>query len=342
MSGGGSSAPDPDPNIGKAAMMSAELGQDYFAWMKDQAKTPNAWAKEDRARYTSKFLPLQDAYIEKAQAGPDYAGVEGDVRRARADATVGFENAQGQESRRLAAMGVNPASGRFGEATRRSELTQALGTIGAGNATRLASRASAEAEADVRESNAINLGSGLAVNPATSIGLSTGAMSSGVSGAMQGYGQQGQLLNQDYQNRVSAWSANQASQDSMWGGLGSIAGFMMSNPAILSSRDYKTNKRPARGILEQVREMPVEEWSYKEGIADGGPHVGPYAEDFHAATGKGDGRSIPVVDAIGISIGGVQELDRRLRRLARSISAADGGARSGTAPTPKGISGAAA
>lgn len=340
---GGGSAPAPDPNVGIAALKSAEIGEDYLAFMRSQADISNAWAEDDRARYKTVFEPLQDEYIAEAQAGPDYDGVSAAVDRAGADARRQFSLAQGQEERRLAASGVNPASGRSTEATRRSELTEALGVAGARNTTRLTERQRAEAEADAMQTNAINMGSGLAVNPATSLGMSNSANSSGFQGAMQGYGQQGQLLNQDYRNRLSAWQADQASSNSMWGGIGSIAGLGMS--LAMSSKDYKEDKRPARGVLDAVKEMPVEQWKYKDGIADGGHHVGPYAEDFHAATGKGDGKTIPLQDAIGVTMGAVQELADKVdklegkkatKRKSRGVKS-NTGPNTGAGPSPRSI-----
>jgi len=309
MGKGGSSAPSPDPNIGKAAMLSAETGQDFLSFMRDQAQISNEWADTDRARQQQVFVPLQDEYIAEAQKGPDYTKVAGDVRRSAADVTTAFDSAQQQQQRRLASMGVNPASGRSQESVQRGETSQALASAGAMNQTRLASRQRAEAESDMRKTNAINLGSGLAVNPATSLSLSNGATSSGFQGAMQGLNQQGNLLNTQYQQQMQTYQAEQAQQASLWGGIGSIAGLGVS---LLSSKDAKEEKRPVRGVLDAVREMPVEAWKYKKGAGDEGHHVGPYAEDFHAATGMGDGRSIPLQDIMGMTLGAVQELAEKV------------------------------
>ncbi|MEW6125024.1 MAG: hypothetical protein AB1698_20660 [Pseudomonadota bacterium] len=68
-----------------------------------------------------------------------------------------------------------------------------------------------------------------------------------------------------------------------------------------------------------MRGMPVEEWTYKEGAGDGGRHIGTYAQDFRRETGKGDGKSIPVIDAIGVTMGAVKELDAKFEQIARGI-----------------------
>jgi hypothetical protein len=337
MSGGGGKPPKADPNIGIAAMKSAKLGEDYLGYMKEQAAVTNRWAEEDRTRYKSVFQPLQGSYIAEAAAGPDYAKVDGDVLRAGADASVSFANARGQQDRRMQSMGVNPASGRGMEVSRRASTAEALGTAGIANSTRLASRTMAEGKNDQAKANAINMGAGLAVNPGTSMGLSNGAASSGFSGAMGGYGQQGSLLNTQFNQEMAGYEAKQASNAALWQGVGSVAGLGMS---MMSSKEYKEDKKPARGVLETLKKMPVEEWKYKDGIADGGKHIGPYAEDFKAATGKGDGKSIAFQDAIGVTMGAVQELSAKVDKLAgRGVMS---GAMSGSGPTPRSIAGAAA
>jgi hypothetical protein len=338
--GGGQSAPDPDPRIGEAALKSAEIGGKYLDWMKDQSKISNKWALDDRARHQTVFQPLQDEYIARSQEGPDYAGVEQDVDRAAADASLQASQAQAQMDRQLAAQGIDPRSGRSAETMRRSELDEALMTTGVSNQTRLQGRAAAEAESEMMKSNAINMGSGLGVNPATSLGLSNSSMSSGFSGAMKGQGQMMSGLNMQYGQQMDKWRADQEQSNSLWGGIGNIAGLGIS---MMSSKEYKEDKRPAKGVLDAVRSMPVEEWKYKEGLGDGGAHVGPYAEDFHAATGKGDGKSIPIIDAIGVTMGAVQELDRKMRKgegRAKGGNADDPGDRRGSGPSPKSIMGA--
>ena len=97
--------------------------------------------------------------------------------------------------------------------------------------------------------DAVNMGSGLAVNPATSLGLSsqTGSaamgttsannaqsaglgsiMGQGYQGAMSGYGNQASILNQQYGNQLNAWQAQQQASaqasSGLWSGIGSAAG----------------------------------------------------------------------------------------------------------------------
>jgi hypothetical protein len=313
--------PKPDERIGEAAVLQAEVGREYLDFMRTQADTSNAWAQEDRDRYKSVFEPLQDSFIERTQdriaAGPDYSKVDGDVRRAQADVSTAFDSAQQQQQRGLAARGVRPDAGASVETSRRAEVAEGLASAGAANGTRLQSRARADAELAMEEANAINLGSGLAVNPATSLGLSNNAASSGFSGAQRGYGGMASGLNSQFQNQMQGYGAAAQANSSLWGGLGSLAGLAIS----MSSKDYKTDKAPVRDPLSQLMDMPVEEWSYKDGIADSGAsrHVGPYAEDFNKATGKGDGKTIPLQDMIGVTAGAVQQLADKVDKLTGSV-----------------------
>lgn len=325
--GKGGSAPEADPRIGEAALKNAATGEEYLSFMRDQADVTNQWASEDRDRYKSVFEPLQDDFIsrtqEKIAAGPDYSKVKGDVRRAQADVATAFDSAQQQQDRRLASRGVRPDAGASTEGTRRSEIAEGLASAGAANSTRLQSRARADAELSTQEANAINLGSGLAVNPATSIGLSNNAASSGFSGAQRGHAAMATGLTQQHNAEMNEWNANRQASGDLWGGIGSIVGLGISNidkiaPLMMSSKDYKTDKAPARDPLSQLMKMPVEEWSYKDGVADSGAsrHVGPYAEDFNAATGKGDSKTIPLQDMIGVTAGAVQQLADKVDKIA--------------------------
>lgn len=311
---GGSKAPKPDPNIGRAAMLSADTGRQALKWAQEQAAIANQWADEDRRRHQTVFQPLEDRFIA------DSVGYDTPERRAQeaAHAAASVRNqgavARDMSTRQMSAMGVNPNSGRFSGTTSRAALAEGLATVGAQNAA----ERMVEAEGRQRLGQAVSLGQGLAVNPGTSLGLATGTGASGYQSAMQGYGQQGSLLNQDYQNRLQQWQANNAASDSIWGGIGSLAGLGVS---IWSDEKGKKNKRKSRGALKAVSRMRVDDWTYKEGVGDGKRHTGTYAQDFKRETGRGDGRSIPVVDAIGVTMGAVKELNEKVDRLARTRGA---------------------
>jgi len=66
-----------------------------------------------------------------------------------------------------------------------------------------------------------------------------------------------------------------------------------------------------RDILHRVAALPIASWEYKN--APGVRHVGPMAQDFHAAFGLGDSdRTIGVVDASGVALAAIQGLNAKL------------------------------
>jgi len=66
-------------------------------------------------------------------------------------------------------------------------------------------------------------------------------------------------------------------------------------------------------VLAKLASIPIQRWSY---LGTRSAHVGPTAEDFHAAFGLGEGpTTITTVDADGIALLGVQTLERRTAEL---------------------------
>lgn len=309
---GGKDAPNPDFNIGVAAMKSAQTGEDYLGWMKKQAEITNRWADEDRTRSKTIFEPLQDDYIEIAKGWDSPERQQTVAGEAKADVMRSAAEAKAASQRSMAAMGVNPNSGRYAGVEREADIDTALASAGAQNTA----RNNVRLQGMEMKGNAVNMGAGLAVNPLSSIATSNGAMSAGANGAMQGYQQQGQLLTQDYESRMKTWQANQAGASAGFSALGGIMGL-----AFGSDEDIKEDKEPAEGSLDAVKNMPVEEWTYKEGEGDGGRHIGTYAQDFQRETGKGDGKSINVIDAIGVTMGAVKELAEQVDEIAASVGA---------------------
>ncbi|WP_299671657.1 tail fiber domain-containing protein [uncultured Roseobacter sp.] len=304
---GGGSAPPPDPNMGYAALKSAQTGQQMLDWMKEQAQVTNAWAEQDRARYQDTFVPLQDQFIQEAQDYNTLARRNTEAQRATADVEQAAAARQAQQDRDLMARGIDPRSGRAATARERGAVDTALAAAGAGNMA----RRTTEATGRGMRMEAINLGQGGAVNPATSMSLSNSAGASGFGGAMRGLGQQSSILAQQHQQQLGQWRANQDRMGAIGGALGSVAG------AFFSDENMKTDKKPVgRGAaLRAVEDMPVETWRYKDGVADEGQHIGTYAQDFQSATGAGDGTKIEVQDAIGVITGAIQDLSAEVKDL---------------------------
>lgn len=77
-----------------------------------------------------------------------------------------------------------------------------------------------------------------------------------------------------------------------------------------------------QSVLEKVVAMPISEWNYKEDPES--RHLGPMAQDFHAAFGVGpDDRHITTVDADGVALAAIQGLNRKVEEQARSLKNRD-------------------
>jgi hypothetical protein len=83
------------------------------------------------------------------------------------------------------------------------------------------------------------------------------------------------------------------------------------NPS--SDRNLKENFAPVnpRDVLDKVTGLQISRWNF---IADNTtPHVGPMAQDFHAAFGLGtDERHIATVDADGVALAAIQGLNQKV------------------------------
>lgn len=201
----------------------------------------NKWALEDRTRYKDVFQPLQDEFVNTAK---NYDSPERQAEmaaEAKAD-VMKSADLQGQiNQRQMASMGLNPASGRFQGQVRADNLNTALASAGAQNTARQTVRDKALA----LKADAINIGSGLPSQSAAAAGLglnagnsatgnsaqangnwrgNVGIMGQGFQGAMQGYTNQGNMLNNLYGNQVQQWSAQQQANATSAAGLGSAVG----------------------------------------------------------------------------------------------------------------------
>lgn len=135
----------------------------------------------------------------------------------------------------------------------------------------------------------------------------------------------GATMNQ-YNSQMNAYNQQQANaastRNSIFGLGGTLGAAAIMNPAIFSSDERM--KRDIKGVdanavLDMVRMMPTSEWSYKpDAVAAGQPpgrHIGPMAQDFQRITGKGDGRTIPTVDAFGMLLTATKALADKVEAM---------------------------
>jgi len=98
-----------------------------------------------------------------------------------------------------------------------------------------------------------------------------------------------------------------------------VAGTIQATTVIQSSdRNAKENIQPVQPaeILAKVVALPVSTWTFKE--ESNGMHIGPMAQDFHAAFGLGNSETtIATVDADGVALAAIQALAREKDELRR-------------------------
>ncbi len=96
----------------------------------------------------------------------------------------------------------------------------------------------------------------------------------------------------------------------------------VNNMALTSDRNVKENFTPVnpQNVLARVSALPITEWQYKAD-PDGFKHLGPMAQDFHAAFGLdgNDDRHIAVVDENGVALAAIQGLDQKLDARSRQL-----------------------
>jgi len=84
--------------------------------------------------------------------------------------------------------------------------------------------------------------------------------------------------------------------------------------ANVSDREAKRNFSAVDGtqVLDKLASMPISTWSYKS-EKDTIRHMGPMAQDMHAAFGLGDSdKSITTIDGDGVALAAIQGLNKKL------------------------------
>lgn len=91
-----------------------------------------------------------------------------------------------------------------------------------------------------------------------------------------------------------------------------IAGALTENSDVNAKQAFVTLEPEA--VLEKLEALPITQWQYKD--APGVNHVGPMAQDFHAAFGLGKSATgISTLDTAGIALAGIKALIERNDRL---------------------------
>lgn len=298
----------------------------------------NANADAQYQFYKDIFQPVERQMVDEAV---NYDSAERkDAMAGQAAMEVGkqFAASRDANARAMARMGVNPNSGKFQVSANATAVQEALGKAAASTKA----RTDAENMGMMLRKDAAAFGRNMTGTAAQQYGLGLNAGNSALSGnaganqqwagnnaimsqgyqvAMNGIGQSANILNQQYQNQLNAWQTEQQSNSASAGGLGSLIG-TLGGASITkwSDKTKKEGKAPVDGnaILKAIRETPVESWKYKDGVADGGRHIGPYAQDVQKNLGDQagpDGRMIDLVSLNGINMAAIQALDKKVQKL---------------------------
>lgn len=206
------------------------------AALKRQAEF-DQYARDDRQRWQTQFQPLEDSLIKDAK---DYASQERqDYESGKAQAAVAesYEANRQSAQRNLESYGIDPASTRYAALDAGSRIAQAAAAAAAGQQARDAaiqtgqalrdraiqvgltypSIANAEANTGIQSGNA-GINSQLATTTSGANTMGTAPQYAGI--ASGGINTAGNLMNNQYQNQLAGWQANQNSSS----GIGSILG----------------------------------------------------------------------------------------------------------------------
>lgn len=351
-----------DPAVGRAQEANAQLGmraQDLaernFEWnqklteefaptYKQLLNSAAAEGQKNAARgddqwqqYKDVFQPIENKMADEAMI---YDSPEEVARReGLAAATVGrqFDNAQAQTSREMARMGVSPTSSLGADAMTDQANARALATAGAvtgeRNNTKLLGMSLRENAARFGRNQT---GTGIAASQAALAGgqSATGIMGSqtaqgNAAGTGQGLlGTAGGAFNSMGNLGLSQMQMQQQANSSSQAGLGSLIGTgLMAGAMAFSSKELKEDGAPVDDdeALAGLTKVPVESWKYQDGVADGGRHIGPYAEDMQAQFGDQvapGGIGLDMVSVSGQHHAAIRALAKKVARLEQRRGAA--------------------
>jgi hypothetical protein len=280
--------------------------KDYYKFLKDIGADQYKTAKE-------KYGPLEDRLIKEVDRFQSQAYRDEQAAMAESDVSKQFANARVANDARLASFGIDPSQAKARSARLGADLMEAGVTAGASTGARR--------NAEITGYNAL---AGISGRGDAKVGQAIQATALGGNMAQGAYGQQMQNAQyqqgmgfeankMDYQGRLKA----QESGNAGLAGIGQLAGTVGMAAMFMSSKKLKNRKGNYNGGLDAIRKMPVEKWSYKKGLGDDAPHVGVMAEDFKKATGHGDGTAISAIDAHGVTMSAVKELDAKIAKLER-------------------------
>ena len=327
-----------------------ETGQSVAAQQQTDAAKASDRADQQWEQYQTTFQPIEEQMAKEAMDYGSAADQERAAGQAATDVSQQFQSQRAAAQRQLTSMGVKPNAGTFMSANREMDASEAAARASAMTGTRQAVkdkgvslRAGAAAFGRNQTNTAgqqlgLSTGSGSAATQSSGAGVgSTMAAGSQVAG---GYGAQigaanssiqanlglGGLQNAAYGNQAQMYGSQMAGLGQL---VGTAAGFYGKQPgsgAAVSSKALKEGKVPIDPgkVVEAFKNLDVESWKYKDGVADGGRHVGPYAEDVQREFGDEvapGGKQIDMISMSGVQTAAIKGLAEQLEAQDETIEA---------------------
>lgn len=226
-----SSAPAPDPRLVEAQIRSMGIQDDVIKRVMQQSEEIQPLQKEqlqfgldsartayDQSQEDRKWMldrrgllsSMQDTLSQDARSFNTEDKANELAGKAMADVNQGFANAEGQQSRALARMGVNPSSGKALAIGNQTAIAKAAALAAAGSGARTQARQEGYALTD-RATNALAGYPAMGMQ-ATQSGAGFGASGTtianqGLAGMNSGFGAAGTMAGQMGQNATSMYGA---------------------------------------------------------------------------------------------------------------------------------------
>jgi hypothetical protein len=318
--------------VDKVVSQQLEIGDQSAALSKDYA---------DYMKGT--FRPIEQALADEAAEAGGLEDQEALAAEAGVDVSTNFEASRAAQLRDMSRVGANPNSGAYLSADTSSRVMEAASRSQAMNNA----REKAKNIGWAKKMDVANVGRNLPSSQATSAGIALNAGNAAAANAgapnamagqnaaqqMAGYGSSvnantaaGGLYLGQFGAQMSGYNAQQQADSAKWGGIGSLVGTGIGAYAALAPSSkklkHKKEKVDEEVVLKGLKKLSVEKWDYKPGIADEKTHIGAYAEDFKDTFGVGDGKTINLVDAIGVNMLAIQGLSKQVDRMEKNMTEA--------------------
>lgn len=348
-------SPAPDPAVGQAAASQADVARRQVELAEREYADSKARLDEfmplirqqidlsiqEQGKYLERadaqwedyekvWRPTELKFAEAAQSYATPGRQEQEAQRAVGDVSQRFDVARQEQRRALEASGNVPTGPQALALENAMRIEQAKAEGGAADTARRA----VEDRGLMLLESAARFGRNM---PAT--GLAASGMAGQQGGAVQGAVGQSQAMamqpgvtaSQMYSGAVGSYGAaantylgdfeaRRRAQADKLGFIGDIIG-AGANLAGMSGwfKSSRESKHVGRKVgLEEavaaVERSPASEWAYKDDPQQT-QHIGPMAEDFAAATGRGDGKTISVADMLGLHHAAIAGVAKKVKAL---------------------------